>query len=152
MLAAKMLEGKYLAPWFPVPGPPPPGPRSCLPLWKEEPARVSEDLPGFNVSAFTDGSPDALQNPCYLGTHGCDTNAACRPGPGTQFTCECSIGFRGDGRTCYGTAVCSEWEVAWETGWEEVSRSCTRWRVWVGEEAPCRSVTACHAPHSVSPQ
>ncbi|XP_028337208.1 nidogen-1 [Physeter macrocephalus] len=58
-----------------------------------------------SVGPVRDGSPDALQNPCYIGTHGCDTNAACRPGPGTQFTCECSIGFRGDGQTCYGTAV-----------------------------------------------
>uniref|UniRef100_G1U3Q6 Nidogen 1 n=1 Tax=Oryctolagus cuniculus TaxID=9986 RepID=G1U3Q6_RABIT len=57
-----------------------------------------------SIGPVRDGSPDALQNPCYIGTHGCDTNAACRPGPGTQFTCECSIGFRGDGQTCYGTA------------------------------------------------
>uniref|UniRef100_A0A8C0DVL9 Nidogen 1 n=1 Tax=Balaenoptera musculus TaxID=9771 RepID=A0A8C0DVL9_BALMU len=54
-----------------------------------------------SIGPVRDGSPDALQNPCYIGTHGCDTNAACRPGPGTQFTCECSIGFRGDGQTCY---------------------------------------------------
>uniref|UniRef100_A0A803SR35 Nidogen 1 n=1 Tax=Anolis carolinensis TaxID=28377 RepID=A0A803SR35_ANOCA len=40
-------------------------------------------------------------NPCYTGTHGCDTNAVCRPGANNQFTCECSVGFRGDGRTCY---------------------------------------------------
>uniref|UniRef100_A0A8C9UKP6 Nidogen 1 n=1 Tax=Spermophilus dauricus TaxID=99837 RepID=A0A8C9UKP6_SPEDA len=51
-----------------------------------------------SIGPVRDGSPDALQNPCYIGTHGCDTNAACRPGPGTQFTCECSIGFRGDGQ------------------------------------------------------
>uniref|UniRef100_A0A8C9CD24 Nidogen 1 n=1 Tax=Phocoena sinus TaxID=42100 RepID=A0A8C9CD24_PHOSS len=54
-----------------------------------------------SIGPVRDGSPDALQNPCYIGTHGCDSNAACRPGPGTQFTCECSIGFRGDGQTCY---------------------------------------------------
>uniref|UniRef100_A0A8C3X9Y6 Nidogen 1 n=1 Tax=Catagonus wagneri TaxID=51154 RepID=A0A8C3X9Y6_9CETA len=54
-----------------------------------------------SIGPVRDGSPDALQNPCYIGTHGCDTNAACRPGRGTQFTCECSVGFRGDGRTCY---------------------------------------------------
>uniref|UniRef100_A0A673TLK3 Nidogen 1 n=1 Tax=Suricata suricatta TaxID=37032 RepID=A0A673TLK3_SURSU len=53
-----------------------------------------------SIGPVRDGSPDALQNPCYIGTHGCDTNAACRPGPGVQFACECSIGFRGDGRTC----------------------------------------------------
>uniref|UniRef100_A0A2K6EN81 Nidogen 1 n=1 Tax=Propithecus coquereli TaxID=379532 RepID=A0A2K6EN81_PROCO len=54
-----------------------------------------------SIGPVRDGSPDALQNPCYIGNHGCDSNAACRPGPGTQFTCECSIGFRGDGRACY---------------------------------------------------
>uniref|UniRef100_A0A8C6VA94 Nidogen 1 n=1 Tax=Naja naja TaxID=35670 RepID=A0A8C6VA94_NAJNA len=48
-----------------------------------------------------DGSGDVSRNPCYTGTHGCDINAVCRPGTGNQFTCECSVGFRGDGRTCY---------------------------------------------------
>uniref|UniRef100_A0A9L0SQS5 Nidogen-1 n=1 Tax=Equus caballus TaxID=9796 RepID=A0A9L0SQS5_HORSE len=61
-----------------------------------------------SIGPVRDGSPDALQNPCYIGTHGCDTNAACRPGPGTQFTCECSIGFRGDGRTCSDIDECLE--------------------------------------------
>uniref|UniRef100_A0A8C0R8T6 Nidogen 1 n=1 Tax=Canis lupus dingo TaxID=286419 RepID=A0A8C0R8T6_CANLU len=61
-----------------------------------------------SIGPVRDGSPDALQNPCYIGTHGCDTNAACRPGPGVQFTCECSIGFRGDGRTCSDIDECSE--------------------------------------------
>ncbi|XP_055969618.1 nidogen-1 [Sorex fumeus] len=61
-----------------------------------------------SIGSVRDGSPDALQNPCYIGTHGCDTNAACRPGPGTQFNCECSIGFRGDGQTCYDIDECSE--------------------------------------------
>ncbi|XP_032097924.1 nidogen-1 [Sapajus apella] len=61
-----------------------------------------------SIGPVREGSPDALQNPCYIGTHGCDTNAACRPGSRTQFTCECSIGFRGDGRTCYDIDECSE--------------------------------------------
>ncbi|XP_003473417.1 nidogen-1 [Cavia porcellus] len=61
-----------------------------------------------SIGPVREGSPDALQNPCYIGTHGCDTNAACRPGQGTTFTCECSIGFRGDGRTCYDIDECSE--------------------------------------------
>nr|XP_060609844.1 nidogen-1 [Anolis sagrei ordinatus] len=56
-----------------------------------------------------DGSGEGRsQNPCYTGTHGCDTNAVCRPGSGNQFTCECSVGFRGDGRTCYDIDECSE--------------------------------------------
>lgn len=76
------------------------------------------------VSPFTDGSPDALQNPCYIGTHGCDSNAACRPGPGTQFTCECSIGFQGDGQTCYGTAFGSDVWGSGMLGWEGASRFC----------------------------
>uniref|UniRef100_A0A667HNN4 Nidogen 1 n=1 Tax=Lynx canadensis TaxID=61383 RepID=A0A667HNN4_LYNCA len=51
------------------------------------------------------GSSDWASNPCYIGTHGCDTNAACRPGPGVQFawssyTCSCLPGFSGDGRAC----------------------------------------------------
>ncbi|XP_077024533.1 nidogen-1 [Tamandua tetradactyla] len=61
-----------------------------------------------SIGPVREGSPDALQNPCYISTHGCDANAACRPGPGTQFSCECSIGFRGDGRTCYDIDECSE--------------------------------------------
>uniref|UniRef100_W5NFR3 Nidogen 1 n=1 Tax=Lepisosteus oculatus TaxID=7918 RepID=W5NFR3_LEPOC len=41
------------------------------------------------------------ENACFTGRHGCDTNAACRPGQGNQFTCECATGFRGDGHRCY---------------------------------------------------
>ncbi|CDQ83637.1 unnamed protein product [Oncorhynchus mykiss] len=48
------------------------------------------------------------QNPCFTGRHGCDTNAACRPGEGVQFTCECSTGFTGDGRQCYDIDECRE--------------------------------------------
>ncbi|XP_036210818.1 nidogen-1 [Myotis myotis] len=61
-----------------------------------------------SIGPVRDGSPDALQNPCYIGTHGCDTNAACQPGAGNQFACECAIGFRGDGRTCHDIDECSE--------------------------------------------
>uniref|UniRef100_A0A6J0T6Z0 Nidogen-1 n=1 Tax=Pogona vitticeps TaxID=103695 RepID=A0A6J0T6Z0_9SAUR len=53
-------------------------------------------------------SGDISRNPCYIGTHGCDINAVCRPGTGNQFTCECSVGFRGDGRTCYDIDECLE--------------------------------------------
>lgn len=117
ILAGKMPRRKRLlgllpgccpvgTPWLCRPGPCPSlrGGRTC---------GASE----VTVSVLTEGSPDALQNPCYIGTHGCDTNAACQPGPGSQFTCECSIGFRGDGRTCYGTA----WLLAWGGG---VSWAC----------------------------
>nr|XP_034964284.1 nidogen-1 [Zootoca vivipara] len=55
-----------------------------------------------------DGTGDKSRNPCYTGTHQCDTNAVCRPGTGNQFTCECSVGFRGNGRTCYDIDECQE--------------------------------------------
>uniref|UniRef100_A0A8C8GQK4 Nidogen 1b n=1 Tax=Oncorhynchus tshawytscha TaxID=74940 RepID=A0A8C8GQK4_ONCTS len=54
------------------------------------------------------GETGALQNPCFTGRHGCDTNAACRPGEGVQFTCKCSTGFTGDGRQCYDIDECRE--------------------------------------------
>ncbi|XP_029925797.1 nidogen-1 [Myripristis murdjan] len=52
------------------------------------------------------GQPE--ENPCFTGRHGCDTNAVCRPGQGTQFTCECAAGFNGDGRSCYDIDECRE--------------------------------------------
>ncbi|XP_063054021.1 nidogen-1-like [Engraulis encrasicolus] len=51
---------------------------------------------------------EGVENPCFTGRHGCDTNAVCRPGEGTQFTCECASGFTGDGRTCYDVDECRE--------------------------------------------
>ncbi|XP_076020776.1 nidogen-1 isoform X1 [Genypterus blacodes] len=48
------------------------------------------------------------ENPCFTGRHGCDTNAVCRAGQETQFTCECASGFNGDGRTCYDIDECRE--------------------------------------------
>ncbi|XP_060895366.1 nidogen-1 [Labrus mixtus] len=52
------------------------------------------------------GQPE--ENPCFTGRHGCDTNAVCRPGDGTQLTCQCAAGFNGDGRTCYDIDECGE--------------------------------------------
>ncbi|XP_074532459.1 nidogen-1 [Halichoeres trimaculatus] len=52
------------------------------------------------------GQPE--ENPCFTGRHGCDTSAVCRPGTGSQFTCECAAGFNGDGRTCYDIDECRE--------------------------------------------
>ncbi|KAM7385835.1 hypothetical protein PAMP_001890 [Pampus punctatissimus] len=52
------------------------------------------------------GQPE--ENPCFTGRHGCDTNAVCRPGQGTQFSCQCAAGFNGDGRTCYDIDECQE--------------------------------------------
>uniref|UniRef100_A0A8C5GLW2 Nidogen 1a n=1 Tax=Gouania willdenowi TaxID=441366 RepID=A0A8C5GLW2_GOUWI len=52
------------------------------------------------------GQPE--ENPCFTGRHGCDTNAVCRPGQGSQFTCQCAAGFNGDGRLCYDIDECTE--------------------------------------------
>uniref|UniRef100_A0A663N0X7 Nidogen 1 n=1 Tax=Athene cunicularia TaxID=194338 RepID=A0A663N0X7_ATHCN len=54
-----------------------------------------------SIGPISDGSADINRNPCYTGTHNCDTNAICRAGSGNRFFCECSIGFRGDGNVCY---------------------------------------------------
>uniref|UniRef100_A0A8B9IP37 Nidogen 1 n=1 Tax=Anser cygnoides TaxID=8845 RepID=A0A8B9IP37_ANSCY len=61
-----------------------------------------------SIGPISDGSADINRNPCYTGTHNCDTNAICRPGTGNRFFCECSIGFRGDGNVCYDVDECSE--------------------------------------------
>lgn len=52
---------------------------------------------------FSGGGPE--ENPCFTGGHGCDNNAICRPGQGAQFTCECAVGFVGDGRRCDGKTL-----------------------------------------------
>lgn len=48
-----------------------------------------------------DSAPTAV-NPCYDGSHTCDTTARCHPGTGVDYTCECTPGFQGDGRSCVG--------------------------------------------------
>uniref|UniRef100_A0A6Q2YWT3 Uncharacterized protein n=1 Tax=Esox lucius TaxID=8010 RepID=A0A6Q2YWT3_ESOLU len=58
------------------------------------------------IGSIHSGPPE--QNPCFTGRHGCDTNAACRPGDGIQFTCVCATGFSGDGRQCYDIDECRE--------------------------------------------
>ncbi|XP_037638608.1 nidogen-1 [Sebastes umbrosus] len=58
------------------------------------------------IGDINGGQPE--ENPCFTGRHGCDTNAVCRPGEGTQFTCQCANGFNGDGRTCYDIDECRE--------------------------------------------
>uniref|UniRef100_H3ASA9 Nidogen 1 n=1 Tax=Latimeria chalumnae TaxID=7897 RepID=H3ASA9_LATCH len=60
------------------------------------------------IGPVRDSPSETRQNPCYTGAHGCDTNAACRPGEGNRFTCECTTGFHGDGRTCYDVDECRE--------------------------------------------
>uniref|UniRef100_A0A0G4I101 EGF-like domain-containing protein n=1 Tax=Chromera velia CCMP2878 TaxID=1169474 RepID=A0A0G4I101_9ALVE len=41
----------------------------------------------------------AIVDACILGTHNCDTKAACTP-VGISFTCSCNSGFEGDGVLC----------------------------------------------------
>ena len=38
---------------------------------------------------------------CSLGTHNCDSNAACTNTAGS-FTCACTAGYTGPGTTCTG--------------------------------------------------
>lgn len=49
-----------------------------------------------------------LVNPCYSGTHDCDTTAQCIPQEGQAFQCQCATGYRGDGRNCYDVDECAE--------------------------------------------
>ncbi|TKS66271.1 Nidogen-2 [Collichthys lucidus] len=49
-----------------------------------------------------------LVNPCYAGTHDCDTTAQCIPQEGQAFQCQCATGYRGDGRNCYDVDECTE--------------------------------------------
>ncbi|XP_029300808.1 nidogen-2 [Cottoperca gobio] len=49
-----------------------------------------------------------LVNPCYAGSHDCDTTAQCIPLQGQAFQCQCATGYRGDGRNCYDTDECAE--------------------------------------------
>ncbi|KAK5847688.1 hypothetical protein PBY51_016796 [Eleginops maclovinus] len=51
--------------------------------------------------------PDQV-NPCYSGSHDCDTTAQCLPQGGQDFQCKCATGYRGDGRNCYDIDECSE--------------------------------------------
>ncbi|EDL01537.1 nidogen-2 precursor [Mus musculus] len=46
-------------------------------------------------------------NPCYDGSHTCDTTARCHPGTGVDYTCECTPGFQGDGRSCVDVNECA---------------------------------------------
>lgn len=52
-------------------------------------------------------STPAPVSPCYDGSHTCDTTATCRPGAGIDYTCECTPGFQGDGRSCVDVNECA---------------------------------------------
>ncbi|KAM6181638.1 nidogen-2 [Erethizon dorsatum] len=46
-------------------------------------------------------------NPCYDGSHTCDTAARCHPGTGADYTCACAPGYQGDGRSCVDVNECA---------------------------------------------
>ncbi|RVE76570.1 hypothetical protein OJAV_G00010130 [Oryzias javanicus] len=46
------------------------------------------------------------QNPCFTGEHRCHADAVCRPAEGSQYSCECTAGFRGNGHTCVDIDEC----------------------------------------------
>ncbi|CAO2590537.1 Nid2 [Lemmus lemmus] len=52
-------------------------------------------------------STRAPVSPCYDGSHTCDTTAKCRPGAGIDYTCECTPGYQGDGRSCVDVNECA---------------------------------------------
>ncbi|XP_064148544.1 nidogen-2 isoform X1 [Loxodonta africana] len=52
-------------------------------------------------------SDPAPVNPCYDGSHTCDTTAQCHPGTGLAYTCECAPGYQGDGRNCVDVNECA---------------------------------------------
>ncbi|XP_073790160.1 nidogen-2 isoform X1 [Danio rerio] len=47
-------------------------------------------------------------NPCLTGKHHCDPMALCLPGDGTQYLCQCAMGYQGDGQNCYDVDECAE--------------------------------------------
>ncbi|CAG5946420.1 unnamed protein product [Menidia menidia] len=60
------------------------------------------------IGSVNDNLPE--QNPCFTGRHGCDINAACRPGDGLQFSCVCTTDLDECKETppvCGPNAVCS---------------------------------------------
>ena len=52
----------------------------------------------FCVLTFSDN------NECNLGTHNCNSNAACTNTDGS-FTCACNTGYSGNGVTCAGREI-----------------------------------------------
>ncbi|XP_004371146.1 nidogen-2 [Trichechus manatus latirostris] len=61
-----------------------------------------------NQIGHVEGDSDpAPVNPCYDGSHTCDTTAQCHPGTGLAYTCECAPGYQGDGRSCVDVNECA---------------------------------------------
>ncbi|NWW78182.1 NID2 protein, partial [Climacteris rufus] len=66
----------------------------------------------YALAARVGPAGDEAQNPavspCHDGTHACEAPARCQPGVGTEYTCECPAGYRGDGRGCRDVDECAE--------------------------------------------
>ncbi|XP_053113683.1 nidogen-2 [Hemicordylus capensis] len=60
------------------------------------------------IGSLGDDSTSTTVNPCYDGTHTCDTMARCQPGSGLDYACECAPGYQGDGKECVDINECAE--------------------------------------------
>ncbi|KAG8449223.1 hypothetical protein GDO86_016043 [Hymenochirus boettgeri] len=54
----------------------------------------------------SNGQEQNKVNPCYDGTHLCDTRAKCQPGRDLEYSCVCASGYQGDGRDCSDVNEC----------------------------------------------
>ncbi|KAL8168682.1 UNVERIFIED_CONTAM: Nidogen-2, partial [Gekko kuhli] len=77
-------------------------------LYNEE-ERVLRYAVTNQIGSLTrDDSVPTTLNPCYDGTHSCDTTARCQPSSGLDYTCECTTGYWGDGKECTDVNECAE--------------------------------------------
>ncbi|XP_014726970.1 PREDICTED: nidogen-2 [Sturnus vulgaris] len=60
------------------------------------------------VGPARDEAENPVVSPCHDGTHACEAPARCQPGVGTEYTCECTAGYRQDGRGCRDVDECAE--------------------------------------------